>query len=553
MPPQVHCVTEDSGSMSPMRAIFITALAFAITCSTLLAQASPPTTPPCPVFFGPGDPEIREIINTAAEFLTALGEGNETKARNLFVGTAKQAELMDAHVRLVRASGQLVPRLKSKFGDRPEFTALDARNIVAVRTEGLKVKFVIVNGDRAAVAAGLIYDRGMSLRRIDGKWRVEALSLRPRDDASLRVLMDALATAIANAHAMLARDEGVTWEQLSQEIESQFAPALQRSIESDWPRVAPIDPADAPSLPAGWTPISLERLRAAFAHKLTEPEASKLISSLPGLPIVTETRESIFVTSPEAGLSFHFAGKDGSLMSISFGNEGFDGYRVFRGDLPGKLSFHDVRRDVERKLGRPAQSSGGDLVEYSADYGGIYVGYQGSNLRDPANRIANVVLFSANPIAEQGVRSAPAPRPRLTLHLVAQPGRENDANVQRLQQLDNATLPVRKEVLLDDLDMEASYPMPARDATERDLIGLKMTPAGSAKLFKVTQAHDGESLAFVLDGLVLIAPRINGPIESKVTIDLGDQADRGFRDIARRIHLAISALPDEPATGVQGR
>jgi curved DNA-binding protein CbpA len=44
------------------------------------------------------------------------------------------------------------------------------------------------------------------------------------------------------------------------------------------------------------------------------------------------------------------------LISISLFARGYRGYKQFRGDIPGGLSFFNYRHDVKEKIGEPAQS-----------------------------------------------------------------------------------------------------------------------------------------------------------------------------------------------------
>src|SRR4051812_28727687 len=102
-----------------------------------------------PHLVAPNEPAARELRQAVAEFLTALGDGDEGKVRALFVDEGERKELLDAHLRWVRASAQITSQLKSKFGDRPEFKGMDAHALLMLRIDQLRTKFVIANEDRA--------------------------------------------------------------------------------------------------------------------------------------------------------------------------------------------------------------------------------------------------------------------------------------------------------------------------------------------------------------------------------------------------------------------
>jgi hypothetical protein len=53
------------------------------------------------------------------------------------------------------------------------------------------------------------------------------------------------------------------------------------------------------------------------------------------------------------GIEMHFT--DGKLTAIWLYNEGADGNKRYRGELPSGLSFDDDREVVEKKLGKPAE------------------------------------------------------------------------------------------------------------------------------------------------------------------------------------------------------
>src|SRR6185437_16243427 len=75
----------------------------------------------------------------------------------------------------------------------------------------------------------------------------------------------------------------------------------------------------------------------------------------------------------------------------------------YRGELPQQLLPTDQRRDVERKLGPPTESSGdGKKYGYQAQYPGLglQINYNEPNLTSPQNTIRDIVLTAPDPASE---------------------------------------------------------------------------------------------------------------------------------------------------------
>jgi preprotein translocase subunit SecD len=102
-------------------------------------------------------------------------------------------------------------------------------------------------------------------------------------------------------------------------------------------------------------------------------------------------------------------------------------------------------------------------------------------------------------------------------------------------------LRVSREILFTESDIEIAYP--TRDNNTGDLmIGFKLTPAASERFGKYTESHIGKCIAFIFDGKLLSAPRINCRITGTGVISAGKG---GFTQ--DQVDKIVSALNQKPA------
>ncbi|MCA9235060.1 MAG: hypothetical protein KDA44_06300 [Planctomycetales bacterium] len=57
------------------------------------------------------------------------------------------------------------------------------------------------------------------------------------------------------------------------------------------------------------------------------------------------------------------------------------------------------------------------------------------------------------------------------------------------------------------------------DSLGQPAFGVQLNPAGAAKMSKATAAAIGQRFAFVVNGVVLYAPKVNSPITSEMVIE----------------------------------
>jgi len=72
-----------------------------------------------------------------------------------------------------------------------------------------------------------------------------------------------------------------------------------------------------------------------------------------------------------------------------------------------------------------------------------------------------------------------------------------------------------------------------------------MTDDGAAKLKKISEANIGRKLAILLDGRVLIAPRIKTAIGKSLIVTIGLAGEeRASSEMLGRMHAAVFTLPE---------
>lgn len=78
-----------------------------------------------------------------------------------------------------------------------------------------------------------------------------------------------------------------------------------------------------------------------------------------------------------------------------------------------------------------------------------------------------------------------------------------------------------------------------------------MTDEGARLLEKLTTANLKHRLAIVLDGKLLVAPMITGPISRSVMLTLPALEQNQLFSLEDRMHAAISALPTNQTAPVE--
>jgi preprotein translocase subunit SecD len=130
---------------------------------------------------------------------------------------------------------------------------------------------------------------------------------------------------------------------------------------------------------------------------------------------------------------------------------------------------------------------------------------------------------------------------KLEFRLVADPG-ENPADVELLEQTDRGEgkLPVEKRVMVQGEDLTDAQPS-FDQQTQQPIVNFRFNIRGGQKFGQVTSENVGKPFAIVLDGKVISAPRILGPITGGSGQISGSFTVQQANDLA--ILLRAGALP----------
>jgi preprotein translocase subunit SecD len=173
----------------------------------------------------------------------------------------------------------------------------------------------------------------------------------------------------------------------------------------------------------------------------------------------------------------------------------------------------------------------------------------------PAAALFAVLCFvgceSREEAARQAALTRPVPDPpRLQVRLVVNSPDAN-ANVDPFPDpypaLGAWVMHVDRTVLMHEGHVE--YASPITDDAGKPVVGIRFTGEGATLLGTIAQEHANERIAFILDGKVLIAPVLRGPIGGEAVIDGGE---KGFTTTERRellaaLNSAILRLPPSSA------
>jgi hypothetical protein len=522
-----------------------------------------------PVLLTGADPAGADVRDAAATFLTRLADGDADGAAGLFAGPAEQSPLLAAYARFAGAADAFDAVLASRpAAEKGRAPLPGSANILRGRAELAKRRLMALNGDEASLSGGGLLDYPMLLRRDAGRWKVADLlcgrvRVKPLGDF-LQGFAAAMEATTAKAKAgQLASSDAVT----------AFFDAQSKPVVEEWLKEpdaeAMEDAANAragagPARMADWTPPTPRGLTEAIGRPLMSAEAAALIASLPVTPLLSEGRNNTFVICRPVGVELACVGEGRPLTRIVLYAGDVPGWGRYAGELPHGLKVSDVRRDVERKLGRPTTSSGGEKAgKYFAAYGtsGVDVEYARESGRDPANPVHLVILSapkSQDASAEgaiAGAGTAAARRPAgLALRVVAGihpapriPGGVAadgvdtfpDPNDPRRQSI----LSLQPEVVLDESAVEKLVLTRVGDDLRTIAIGLWFTEAGGRRLSEVSEKNIGRRMGIVIDGRLVSAPTIRGRMGRQVVIEPGANEDGNeLRSLCGRLHAAVFAL-----------
>lgn len=487
----------------------------------------------------PDDAAGVDVRAAATEFLTKLADGDAKGAKELFAGEPDQEKVLDSYFEWMASFDALSKRFTEKFAESlgPSPIQLVLRGLV----DHQKEKAIVLNGDIATFASeGKLYDWGMELRRIDGKWKVTHLTANHELAAAVQEQLQRLIAAAKKIDSDVESGRITSMKDAGESFRAELSKAMQPALKYT---VRP-NPSPAPK----WKGVDLDTIGSAWGKELLSPEFKTLISSLPGTPYMSSSREYAQLIAQDAGVAMFFQPRKG-LVRLMLSAGGSEGNLQYPGKLPSGLAFSDLRKDVEKKLGAPIYSGGGySGLVYFAAYPqlGMIIFYTKDKPRDPDNPIDRILLMPPMRDAQADL-VRPAKGPRVTFRLVASdPAVAADELPYPANATQKTTLRVSREVLLDEKGISGIYGIQEKPDSPNLVTGMEMTEEGAKKLEDITSHNIGSQLAILLDGRIIIAPTIRSAIGKRLVISMGTGAsDKDSAEIRERLHAAVNALPAE--------
>ncbi len=512
----------------------------------LLASICPVTQAKVRVVM-PDDPSGQEVRDVATAILSKIGDGDGAGAKELFAGEADQAQLLDAYVDWVKSFDALSKRVGDKFGEGEVAKVVPpVAGMIHRSADHQKQKILFMNDDAATIASeGVSFDEGMELHRIDGKWKVTHLQCDQRT-GGLKEVVEALASvakavdaAVQGGKVASSKEAVALFDLKGKKVQELMT---HRGLLPF--RVLPVTPLKK------WNTPDADAFGEFWGEGLLSPSISNLLASMPGIPYAYMTKERSIITDEEAGMSLLLGPKTG-LYSVTFMGEGSEGCRQYSGKLPNGLHFLEKRKDVEKRLGRPFESTGGQFTPYSAIYPqlGLIVYYVKSAPMDPENPVAKVQI--SKPEENFKIDPAKLKYPRVAFRLVAaDPAIAADELADPTDPTGKTILRVSRNVLLDEKSIAGVHLTQARAGSAELAMAIEMTDEGARKLKEISSANVGHKLAIVLDGHVLFAPNIHSEVGKNILFTMGENANNKETSVLQgRMHSAVFALPDSPEEG----
>ena len=144
----------------------------------VLATCAPAVVMAGPHLVFPQDPAGEPIRETAAMFFQKIAGGDAAGAKAMFVGPPEHAALLDAELRAVAASERLNVAAEAKFGKSDAAKVVPTGALFQRLTQYERTALVIVDGDDASTAAGLVPNLGLDLHRENGRWNIVHLTIK---------------------------------------------------------------------------------------------------------------------------------------------------------------------------------------------------------------------------------------------------------------------------------------------------------------------------------------------------------------------------------------
>lgn len=137
--------------------------------------------------------------------------------------------------------------------------------------------------------------------------------------------------------------------------------------------------------------LSLARLRALIGNSPASEAATALLGPLASDRTVSTFTDAVYHSYKHHGLSVVI--ENNTIAGIFLYAQGADGFDAYPGELPLGLSWADVRRDVERKLGAPTATGGDGAIPFWARHQhGVSVSYRDKSTTDFDNPLHHLTL-----------------------------------------------------------------------------------------------------------------------------------------------------------------
>jgi hypothetical protein len=416
--------------MSILSRYFLISLALVLLATVAHAQTR---------ILGTDDPLGYEIRPAAGKLLLSIANGDLDTARALFDGPDDQAVLLRAEIDCVGAAKSLKQALDSRFPSLDDRGNIEMSDVLRAQIGLLTKRSILVNGDRASIEAGALTASGMELHRVAGQWKVTHLTACHGNSGAMTDFYREFTSALKTVQ------QDVTSGKISSRLGAENA--LNERMKPTMVRIVR-PPRAAPSTVPIWPrPLRASELRELITEKTVSTKLVQVIAEIPSMPWMWRSSFATFINWEELGLSVSLDARGTTLNAILLYAQGVDGYGQYRGELPSGLAFGQRRKDVEKNLGSPVRSAGGE--DYWAEYPhlGISVTYLGRSSRDPESVIQQIALFPEDKSAPSDTVDAT----RISFRLVAQSDDDNAA-VENLIDPDvpkgGEALRIRREVLI---------------------------------------------------------------------------------------------------------
>jgi hypothetical protein len=190
-------------------------------------------------------------------------------------------------------------------------------------------------------------------------------------------------------------------------------------------------------------------------------------------------------------------------------SNGEDEAHKLRKELLGKVRAGQVRTEDELL---------GELEEINRQVATIV---ERRRLEEEDRDVADYQRWAASEKGKRAIETLTATNGRIQFRLVLGPNEKGDAEELPSPEDPGTKLRLAKQVVLNHAAIARAYPTAGEGGAV--VAGVELTEEGARQMNHVTRSSIGRRLAIVLDGKILMAPTIRGPIKRHLTMDGGTQ------------------------------